>query len=306
MLCLYALEAFGGILTRTDKGVTVFPRNRGQRAVPAIGFSSKLPLAPRSVPLQVAEMIASLMMYARPELNAANTRLWACIRDSLGARGIPSPSELSQTAPAFSVWEDPALVLSQTCGMPYRNSLRDKVHLVGTPDYGLTDCPAGYYRSAIVVRADDPREEIADYVDAQFAYSAPQSQSGFAALFNHVQPMGFWFANRKASGGHLVSAQLVANGEADIASLDAQTWRLIQRYEPFACKLRVLDYTAPTPGLPLITGPQNDARTVFDALSEALDALEPDDKTALDLHGLVHISSEKYLAVANPPEAASA
>jgi ABC-type phosphate/phosphonate transport system substrate-binding protein len=251
-------------------------------------------------------MIASLMMYARPELASAHSRLWACISESLRARDIPSPPELSQIAPAFDVWEDPDLILSQTCGMPYRNRLLDKVQLVGSPDYSLTDCPAGYYRSAVVVRADDPGEKLDDYADARLAYSASQSQSGFAALYNHVQPMGFWFAHRKVSGGHLASAQMVANGNADIASLDAQTWRLIQRYEPFADSLRVLEYTEPTPGLPLITGQQNDAKAVFAAVSEALKALNPEDKTALDLQGLVHISSEKYVAIPNPPEAASA
>jgi hypothetical protein len=51
---------------------------------------------------------------------------------------------------------------------------------------------------------------------------------------------------------------------------------MVQKYQPFAAKLRVLDYTTPTPRLPFITGLKNDAETVFDAVSEALEALDSD------------------------------
>jgi len=71
--------------------------------------------------------------------------------------GIDSPEKLSQDAEEFSVWRHPELVLSQTCGMPYRIWLHGHVELVGTPNFGIDNCPAGYYRSALVVRADDAR-----------------------------------------------------------------------------------------------------------------------------------------------------
>ena len=251
-------------------------------------------------------MIASLVMYARPELEKSHARLWTLIRNSLATRGVDAPPALSQAAPLFDVWNDPLLTLSQTCGMPYRTQLKDTVQLVASPDYGLEGCPAGYYRSAIVVRADDPRGNLADYATARLAYNAAHSQSGFAALYNHVLPLGFWFADRIASGGHLASAQMVSNGKADIAALDAQTWRLIERFESVAAHLRVLECTAPTPGLPYITGAQNSPDTVFAAFTEALNALDAQDKTALDLQGLVRISSAEYLAVPNPPIEASA
>jgi ABC-type phosphate/phosphonate transport system substrate-binding protein len=249
-------------------------------------------------------MIASLMMYARPELVDANARLWASIRAALAKRDIDAPSTLSQSAPPFEVWEDAALVLSQTCGMPYRTRLKDRVKLVGTPDYQLEGCPAGHYRSAIMVRADDPRETLGAYADARLAYNAPHSQSGFAALYNHAAPSGIWFQTRIESGAHLASARMVAQGQADIAALDGQTWRLIQRYEGWAAKLRVLEYTAPTPGLPLITGTAQDANVVFEAVAEAFDTLLPQAAAALDLHGLIRIPQADYLAVPNPADSA--
>lgn len=246
-------------------------------------------------------MIASLMMYARPELVPAHDRFWALLRHELALIGIESPAALSQAAEIFSVWNDPELVLSQTCGMPYRIWLHDKVALVGTPDYGLEGCAPGYYRSPIVVRADDPRQSLADFRDATFGYNQTHSQSGHGAPYAHVIAQGFWFEKRLETGGHLASANAVASGSADIAALDAVTWRLIQRYEPFASALRVLEWTQPTPGLPYITAKGRDTDAMFDAINRAIKALDASGRDALGLKSLVRIPKADYLAVPNPP-----
>lgn len=248
-------------------------------------------------------MIASLMMYARPETDAALQRYWAEIRAALAARGIAAPADLSNAAEEFSVWTDPALVLSQTCGMPYRTRLHERVALVGTPDFGLEGCPPGYYRSAIVVRSDDERAELADYASARFAYNQTLSQSGFAAMHAAARGAGFWFSDRRQSGGHTLSARAVVEDRADIAALDAMTWRLIQRYEGFASQLRVLQWTQPTPGLPYITARGTDRAKVFDAVAEAIGALSAQDRQILGLKGIIAIPAEHYLAISNPPAA---
>lgn len=246
-------------------------------------------------------MIASLMMYARPETDTALHRYWAHVRDALAARGIAAPVTLSNEAEEFAVWTDPALVLSQTCGMPYRLWLHDKVALVGTPDFGVEDCPPGYYRSAIVVRADDDRAKLADFAAARFTYNQTFSQSGFAAMHGAARAAGFWFDTRSQSHGHVRSARAVAEGTADIAALDAVTWRLIQRHDAFAARLRVLQWTQPTPGLPYITARGMDRGRVFDAAEEAIAALSAQDRETLGLRRMVAIASTDYLKIANPP-----
>ena len=246
-------------------------------------------------------MIASLMMYARPELAGATARYWALIRRGLAARGIDSPETLAQEAEEFSVWRDPGLVLSQTCGMPYRLLLRDTVTLVGTPDFGVQGCPPGHYRSVFVVRADDPRGKVDDFRAARFAYNMPISQSGWAAPWAHLAARGWWFEDQVQSHAHRASARMVAEGEADIAALDAVTWRLIARHDEFATGLRVIEETAPTPGLPYIAGPKADADATFAAVAEAIAALTPDDRDVLGLRGIVRIPPEAYLAIPNPP-----
>lgn len=263
----------------------------------------RIGLLPGQRRLYPAAMIASLMMYARPETDAALGRYWALIRKALAARGIASPVTLSNTTESFAVWTDPALVLSQTCGMPFRTRLHDKVTLVGTPDFGVEGCPPGYYRSAIVVRAEDDRATLADFAAARFTYNETLSQSGFAAIHAAARAAGFWFGDRSQSHGHVRSARAVAEGRADIAALDAVTWRLIRQFEPCADQLRVLEWTEPTPGLPYITARGMDGAAVFEAVAEAMAALSAPDRAALGLQGMVAIPASDYLDVPNPPSA---
>jgi ABC-type phosphate/phosphonate transport system substrate-binding protein len=245
-------------------------------------------------------MIANLMMYQRPQLVDAHNRYWQLIRKNLKDAGVDSPEHLSQDAEEFYVWKHPDLVLSQTCGMPYRTWLHDKVELVGTPDFGVKDSPPGYYRSALIVRADDPREDISEFQGGIFAYNQTFSQSGYAAPYFHLEPKGFWFEKRHQTEQHLLSAKAVAEGRADIASLDAVSWRLMVQYESFADRLRVLEWTKPTPGLPLITACGQNAQAIFDAVEKAIDQLRDIDKEDLGLKGIVKIPKDHYLAIPNP------
>lgn len=247
-------------------------------------------------------MIASLMMYKRPQLVEAHNRYWALIRQNLSAAGINSPEHLSQDKEEFFVWRHPQLVLSQTCGMPYRQSLHTQVELIGTPDFGVRGAPPGYYRSALVVRADDSRANLIDFEDAIFAYNQTFSQSGYAAPYWHCARHNFWFEKRLHAQQHLHAAEAVAGGAADIASLDAVSWRLMRLYEPFAQELRVLDWTAPTPGLPLIAAKGADVAATFAAVDSAIQQLRPRDRSLLGLTGLVFIPKEDYLALKDPPE----
>jgi ABC-type phosphate/phosphonate transport system substrate-binding protein len=250
-------------------------------------------------------MIASLMMYLRPETAGAHDRYWALIRAALAGRGIAAPETLDNAKDEFEVWKAADLVLSQTCGMPYRTWLHDKVSLIGTPDFGVENCPAGYYNSVLVVRADDPRADLAAYRDARFTYNQTFSQSGFAAPYALVKPLGFWFSNRSQSHGHRNSARAVAESRADIAALDAVTWRLIQRYDDFADRLRVLAVTPATPGLPYIAAPGANAAATCGAVADAIAQLSPADQDMLGLKGIVHIPRAAYLAISNPPAADS-
>jgi len=245
-------------------------------------------------------VIASLGMYDRPETAAANDRFWGLIRDNLRATGIPAPECLMRKTPFWETWTAPDLLFSQTCGRPYRLGLHDKVQLIGTPDYGLPGCAPGLYHSVFVVRATDPRTDLAGFATGRLAYNEQMSQSGWAAPQCAAAKQGFQFENLLETGGHAASARAVADGAADIAALDGLTWQLISAYDDFARNLRVLCATDPTPGLPYITGPDFDPVVLFTAVSAAIIGLDPADKQTLRLRGLVVIPKARYLAVPNP------
>jgi ABC-type phosphate/phosphonate transport system substrate-binding protein len=247
-------------------------------------------------------VIAALGMYDRVEAQASNDRFWALIRDGLRARGIAAPESLTRGAGAYwDAWQSPDLVLSQTCGFPYRARLHGKVTLVGTPDFGVEGCPPGNYRSVFVARQDDPRSDLTEFDGAGLAFNEDLSQSGWAAPQNHAAGLGISLPPRLRSGGHLLSAKAVAEGRAEIAAIDAVTWAMITRWEGFAKGLKGVGRTDPTPGLPYIAALKADGPALFAAIEASIAALPPDDRGILCLRGLVHIEPAAYLAVPTPP-----
>ncbi|NBO20395.1 MAG: hypothetical protein EBU97_00195 [Rhodobacteraceae bacterium] len=248
-------------------------------------------------------MIASLPMYDRAETAAANDRYWALIRAGLGERGIDAPMALHRgDGPLIDDWQRPDLVLSQTCGLPFRAVLSGRVALVGTPDFGVTGCAPGYYRSVLVVRADDPRDAPAALSGAAMAYNDGLSQSGWAAAQNWAAEMGLQFRAGPRTGSHRASAQMVATGGADFAALDAVTFALICDHDPdLAATLRVVGMTPPTPGLPYICAPGQDVGALRAAIEGAIPQLTAADRRTLRLRGLVQIPASAYLAIPTPP-----
>lgn len=226
-------------------------------------------------------MTAWLGMYDMPHLRSANDTLWQAIRARLGF----GPDALSRATDPWPVWQDPDLILAQTCSLPFRALLSEKVQLVGTPDYDLPGCPAGYYRSVLV--AKKPLSQC-----QTFAYNDRLSQSGWAA----AQPFVGGLTMLDPTGSHAASATAVAKDVADVAALDAVTWRHIQSEFP---DLTVVAETDPTPGLPLITSqrhnPDDIAQAVRAGLADALDAAH-----ALNIRGLVSIPADTYLGLPLP------
>jgi len=247
-------------------------------------------------------MIASLGMYDLEPLQAANDRLWAGVRDGLRARGMAAPDRLTRGGNAYwTAWQAPDLVLSQTCGYPYRARLHGRVTLVGTPDYGIEGCAPGHYRSVFVARAADPRDGLAAFSGSRFAYNEDLSQSGWAAPQTYAAAHGLHFPPVLRTGGHRLSAQAVAEGRADLAAIDAVTWRLFRAHEGVTAVLRVVGQTDPSPGLPLITRLGANGDLLFDTVAAAISALADADRDLLHLRGIVRIPAAAYLAVPIPP-----
>lgn len=248
-------------------------------------------------------MQASLPMYDLPALRGAHDRYWQLIQSGLAEAGIDAPQTLDHSGIGTAFWTGPYLVFSQTCGMPYRTLLHGKVQIIGTPDYGLPGCPPGYYMSYLIKRRDDPRTNLRDFEATIAALNEYGSQSGFAALAGAVSDAGITLSKVVVTGAHAASVKAVASGTADLAAIDAITWKLLCEHEGVGSVVDAFTQTTPTPGLPYICSLSVNRKQVFNAVLSAINSLSQTDKDLLMLRGLVDLGPDLYTAVPTPDPA---
>jgi len=238
-------------------------------------------------------MIASLPMYDRPANAAAHDRLWALVRDHLADDGINAPNALDRSVLYRDTWDRSDLVLGQICVLPFRTRYAPDVTLIGASDYGLDGCDPGYFRALFVCRADDPRE-IAALALGRFAANAKHSYSGYQAPFEAAAALGLTLPEPMITGSHDASVRAVADGTADFACIDAQTWRMQRLDLPETDALRVTGQTAQAPGQSFITRQTDDAAPYFAAIKHAIKSLSATDKATLGLRDIIALPASAY------------
>ena len=260
-------------------------------------------------------VLAALTMYDLPELRAATDSWWTVLACHLRREGIAEvPDALTRGREIGDVWRDPGLLLTQTCGYPLTHGHADDLCAVAVPDYRAEGCGGGLYRSAFVVRADDPAQELKDLRGRRAAANGPDSQSGCNALRAAVSEIAGgerFFSDVLWTGAHRQSLTAVREGSADIAAIDGVTFALVGDVAPGEVEgLRVLGWSAATPALPYAVrkGLDADARhRVADALmSAAADPEGADARYALRLSGLKPASDRDYAVMVEMREAAEA
>ncbi len=253
-------------------------------------------------------------MYDLPELRAPTDALWSFIAAELRHAGHDAPAALTRGVPLEDMWRDPALLLSQTCGYPLIKTHAQHVTLLATPCYDAPGCHGAEYSSAIVVRADEDATRLSDMRGRRCAVNDMSSNSGMNVLRAAIAPLargGRFFAETVVTRAHSASVRAVADGRADVAAIDCVTWAHLQTLRPAETgSLRVLCWSASSPGLPLITSHRTDAATCR-ALLQALDrvvtsaALTPVRK-ALRVSGFTRLPSPAYSAILTMEEQARA
>lgn len=259
-----------------------------------------------------ADRVASLPMYDFPELRAAHDEFWGALAGRLGAAGLKDvPRSLTRGVSPGEVWGNDRLLFGQGCEYPLAKAFGDRVRIVAHPAYSATGCEGSRYRSAIVVRAvttvlnamgADARADAAssaipggtateghgdDVGDIQAlaglrgqrcVVNELDSNSGMNLLRAAVAPLaqgGRFFGSVVVSGSHLRSVEMVASGEADVASIDCVSLAHFRRlYPSLVSEVRVLSWTASSPSLPYITaGSASDAtvRALRAALADVFD-----------------------------------
>jgi ABC-type phosphate/phosphonate transport system substrate-binding protein len=239
-------------------------------------------------------MYAALPMYDRPENAAAHDALWALIRDGLRAHGLSAPEALDRATHHMEGWARPDLVLGQICNLPLRAGFRDRVTAIAASDYGLPDTPPGHYHSVFVVRADDPARAPQDCAGYRFAYNEALSQSGWGAPSDWAHANGLRLVPALRTGAHVLSLRAVATGQADLAAIDAVTFRNLIRWDPLAVAVRVIGRTHSSPGMTFITAPGADPTPFRSAIADAILRLDPATRDTLGLQGIVTLSPADY------------
>ncbi len=223
--------------------------------------------------------IASLPMYDFAELRTAHDTLWQALSNALIDSGIREvPSQLTRDLPHREVWRHPALLFGQACEYPIAASFGEVLTLVATPRYSAPGCDGAFYRSAIIVRADDSADTLAELRGRRCVVNEMDSNSGMNLLRAAVAPLArgtSFFGSLQLSGSHRQSVELIAHDEADVAAIDCVTFAHLQQlYPALVQKVRILGWTPPSPSLPFVTSHTNEH--TLEILRSALEAVVSD------------------------------
>jgi len=237
-------------------------------------------------------LVAVLPMYDFAWVAAANDRLWAAIAARLTEAGVPAPARLARGGDLATQWRNPKLVFGQTCGYPYVTALKDAVALIATPEYRFPGCEGASHRSFIIARASDSRRELAEFRGATAALNAYDSNTGinlFRAAIARVADGAHFFRGVVVTGSHERSVEAVAEGRADLASVDCVSFALLSRGRPDLIeRVTIVAESALTPGLPFIASANLGRRTVEAGRAALFAALaDPDLAEARATLGLV-------------------
>ncbi|MEO1113975.1 MAG: PhnD/SsuA/transferrin family substrate-binding protein [Pseudomonadota bacterium] len=249
-----------------------------------------------------------LPMYNWPQVRTATERLEHALQvalvDALGLQ--PSDCVAWPEDRGLEVnWLQPGLLLSQTCGYPLTHALKGRVRPVGVPHYAADGCEGGRYCSHLVVARDSDFQSLTGLRGRRAVYNGPDSQSGMNAFRYEVAKVAAgapFFSSVSESGGHLASLHAVADGVADIASVDAVCWALAcQELPDLAAKLRSIGRTASVPGLPLVSSlgfTKAEAETIaLTVQSVFADATFAEDRSRLLITGFSTISDVDFAPI---------
>jgi ABC-type phosphate/phosphonate transport system substrate-binding protein len=205
------------------------------------------------------------------------------MRDRLRAAGIDAPDALTRDMDMHDVWLQPNLLIAQTCWGPMELGLQEKVQVVGQPNYdGIEGGQGIFYSSAIIMKrgsagaaglADRPSRQSDSKAliplnlirGKRFAFNDAKSMSGLWGITHDLTALGESldiFSERIESGAHRASIAMVADGRADVATIDCRSWALAKRFEPAAQGVEVVGWTALRKGLPFITAKTTPAGTI--------------------------------------------
>jgi phosphonate transport system substrate-binding protein len=146
------------------------------------------------------------------------------------------------------------------------------------------------YRSYVIVNAAGPYRSLADLRGRRFAYTDPQSNSGFLAPRYMLARMGEdperFFSDTFFTHSHDKSIEAVARGQADGAAVDSLIWDWLDRTDPrYTRRTRIVARSRPYGIPPVVVRPGLDPG-LAERLRTALLSLHRDSEAAVLLGNL--------------------
>lgn len=197
--------------------------------------------------------LAELPMYTAPEVIRNASEEW--IRHSLALLGVQRGRWPGDDLHALFL--APELLFTQTCGYPLMTALRGRVRLVGRPDFDLPYSADGKHCSLLLVREDDPRNDLDALRRCRGAANNPDSNTGMNLLRHALAPQqcgGRYFSELHWSGSHRQSLAWLREGRVDLIAVDSVTFAYLALHSPTeTAGVRLLLRSAESPTLPYIT-----------------------------------------------------
>ncbi|HEY0837164.1 MAG TPA: phosphate/phosphite/phosphonate ABC transporter substrate-binding protein [Azospirillum sp.] len=157
------------------------------------------------------------------------------------------------------------------CGYPFvRRRETDFLDLLAVPVYDGQPL----YRSYVIVHRDSPAHGIADLEGRSFAFSDPDSNSGYLAPRGMLQRMGRapeqYFRLTFFTYNHAETVEAVADRFADGGAVDSYVWEYLARTRPeLTGQTRVIEWSEPYGFPPLVARRGSDPALVA-RMQEAL------------------------------------
>ena len=145
--------------------------------------------------------------------------------------------------------------------------------LIAAPEYLFLGCEGASHRSFIVRRASDSRNSRSEFRGATAALNAHDSNTGmnlFRAMIAPLAGGARFFSSVVVTGSHEASVAAVAEGQADLASIDCVSFALLRHGRPELLeRVAIVDETPLLPCLPFIASARFASSTI-EAVREAL------------------------------------
>ncbi|MFM1761903.1 MAG: hypothetical protein RL478_1513 [Actinomycetota bacterium] len=247
-------------------------------------------------------------MYDIAEVHASTMQIVEALAAALCAIGLDAHADVPIAlghADLLRYWSSDGMLLSQSCGLPFIEDLHDVVDIVGTPLWTDISDDRGRYQTVIVVRESLAVTSIDKAQGLRPVINNSRSLSGWCSLGVALANGAGGVQGAKPSvhpyvesGGHAASLQMLQNGEADIASIDAATFRLLSSHRPaLTSNLRVIGQGPLVPATPFIVSKSCGATAdeVFQVVDEEF--RRPALRGAMDhigISGFVRLTNSDY------------